>query len=78
MTPEEAIDQRIIKSRQHYHRYLAMIDGGILPVEDLLLFEQEILHLNLIADEYPAKAEKLRTLVANWKVLWGRVRGSMN
>ena len=77
MTPAEA-DQRIILSRQTYHRYRAMIDEGILPDRDMILFDQEILLLNMIAGEFPDKAEKLASLADDWKELWRRLRATMN
>lgn len=77
MTPAEA-DQRIILSRQTYHRYRAMIDDGILPDRDMLLFDQEILQLNMMAEAFPEKAGKLASLADDWKALWRRLRDTMH
>lgn len=77
MTPAE-VDQRIILSRQTYHRYEAMIADGILPDADLFLFGQEILHLNILAEEFPQKADKLKRLADKWKALRDKLRATMN
>ena len=77
MSPAD-VDQRIILSRQTYHRYAAMIADGILPDNDLLMMHQEVLHLNILAGEYPEKAEKLSRLANKWKELRNRLSDTMN
>lgn len=77
MTPAE-FDKRIIRSRQTYHRYKAMMDNWQWPKEDLHLFSQEILHLNMMVQDFPEKAEKVARLVDDWKELWRRLRAKMN
>lgn len=73
MTPEEA-DHRIILSRQTLHRYLQMVDGGIVPEEDLPLMESEIVALVALAQENPDKTDKIGALIKRWRDLMGKIR----
>ncbi|WP_375597615.1 hypothetical protein [Devosia sp. Naph2] len=74
MTPEEA-DDRIIKSRQMLHKYAAMIDGGTIPhVDTLNLWSQEIDVLLDISTDHPGKADKIASLIGQWRDLIGKIR----
>lgn len=73
MTPEEA-DARIIKSRQTLHRYRAMMESGIVPHADLGIMNGEISLLIDIAEQVPAKADKIASLIGQWRDIMGKIR----
>lgn len=78
MTPAEA-DNRIILSRRTLGAYIRGIqETGVYPVNDLVLVRAEILLLESIAAEHPAKALKLIELVTWWKAFEANVRGKLN
>lgn len=77
MNAEEA-DERIMKSRQTLRKYAQMVAGGVLPVLDMGLMNDELDHLERIADRHPSKLEKIQALGEEWLSLMARIRAKLN
>lgn len=77
MTSDEA-DQRIMLSRQTLRRYVQMVAGGQLPVLDMGLMNDELDHLERIADRHPGKVEKITALGHEWLELMARIRAKLH
>ncbi len=77
MTPSDA-NQRIILSRRTLYHYAEMTREGRWPIADLQIMTDEIVLLEQIAVDHPAKAEKVYRLAASWGAMIDAVRGKLN